>query len=196
MKRFLIALTIVLLVFCLASCACKEHTYGEWEVVTPATCLETGEDIHTCEKCDFSETRVTDATGHTFGEWTVTTPATCTAIGEEARVCSSCSHTEPRVIEAVGHIYEETEEYSFPLLTATCNQQGIVCYYCKVCQHSDSVKEVNIGYADHNWTQASCTSPSYCKWCNTIGAPASGHDWAQYDYMCSRCGEMRGMGQG
>lgn len=196
MKKFLMIFTIVLFALCLASCACKEHIYGDWEVVTSATCLESGEDIHTCEKCDFAETRVTDATGHTFGEWTATTPATCLDNGEEIHVCSSCQHTETRVVEAVGHIYEETEEYSFPLLTATCNQQGIICYYCKVCKHADSVKEVKIGYADHNWTQATCTSPSYCKWCNKIGSPKLEHNWEQYEYMCSSCGLVRGMGKG
>lgn len=47
-----------------------EHQWGEWEVVTPATCTEAGEEKRVCSVCGEVETRVIGATGHDHdGEW-------------------------------------------------------------------------------------------------------------------------------
>ena len=47
-----------------------EHQWGEWEVVTPATCTEAGEEKRECAICGEVETRVIAATGHDHdGEW-------------------------------------------------------------------------------------------------------------------------------
>ena len=83
----------------------EPHTcvFGEWEVHTPATCTEDGEERRYCE-CGEYESRTIEATGHTFGEWEVHTPATCTENGEERRYCE-CGEYESRIIEAHGHNY-------------------------------------------------------------------------------------------
>ncbi|MCH5198568.1 MAG: hypothetical protein J1E34_06645 [Oscillospiraceae bacterium] len=41
------------------------HTYGEWTVVTPATCTEVGTEQRVCGACDAAETRSIPAKGHT-----------------------------------------------------------------------------------------------------------------------------------
>lgn len=47
-----------------------DHVWGEWEVVTPATCTEAGEEKRVCSVCGEVETRVIPATGHDHGdEW-------------------------------------------------------------------------------------------------------------------------------
>lgn len=47
-----------------------EHQWGEWKVVTPATCDEAGEEQRTCALCGEVESRVIAATGHDHdGEW-------------------------------------------------------------------------------------------------------------------------------
>lgn len=78
------------------------HAYGDWSVITAATCGTKGEEKRTCS-CGASETREIAATGeHTYGAWNVTTAATCTAKGEEKRTCTGCTTPETREIAATG----------------------------------------------------------------------------------------------
>jgi hypothetical protein len=80
-----------------------DHVYGEWKVVTPATCTTEGTEESTCSVCGHTQTRAIAATGHAWGEWKVATPATCTTDGVEKRVCSACGEEETRVLTATGH---------------------------------------------------------------------------------------------
>ena len=41
-----------------------DHVYGEWKVVTPATCTTDGVEKRVCSNCGAEETRVLAATGH------------------------------------------------------------------------------------------------------------------------------------
>lgn len=54
------------------------HSFGEWEITTPATCTEAGEKTRTCE-CGATETEVIPATGHHY----------------EDGVCVDCGAEEP-----------------------------------------------------------------------------------------------------
>ena len=84
------------------------HLWGEWEVTTPATCTEAGEETRTCqrENCDApetaTETREVAALGHDFGEWIQTKAPTEDEEGEERRDCSRCDAYETRTLEALG----------------------------------------------------------------------------------------------
>ena len=81
------------------------HTWGEWEVTTPATETSTGVETRSCGVCGKTETREipklelpgTECT-HEWGEWKVTTPATETSTGVESRSCGVCGETETREI--------------------------------------------------------------------------------------------------
>lgn len=67
-----------------------EHEFGEWVVVTPASCTEKGLEERVCE-CGAKEQREIEALGHTpAAEWEVVTPATVEAAGEEVLKCSVC----------------------------------------------------------------------------------------------------------
>ena len=79
------------------------HVWGDWSVVTPATCTTAGTEERKCSHCGEVETRTIDATGHAWGDWSVVTPATCTTDGVEKRVCSNCGAEETRVLAATGH---------------------------------------------------------------------------------------------
>lgn len=72
------------------SCACGEagtdtftagtalgHSWGAWEVVTPATCTEPGAERRTCASCGTTESREIAATGHDFVD------GACAACGEK-----------------------------------------------------------------------------------------------------------------
>lgn len=83
-----------------AACA---HRFGDWQVVSPATCTADGSRQRVCTRCGAVEVQTLPATGHKFGEWTTTKEPTCTETGTEKRTCSVCSKEETRVIAALGH---------------------------------------------------------------------------------------------
>lgn len=53
------------------------HSWGDWEVVTPATCTEPGVEGRTCASCGATESREIAATGHDFVD------GACAACGEK-----------------------------------------------------------------------------------------------------------------
>lgn len=79
------------------------HSFGDWQVVSPATCTADGSRQRVCTRCGAVEVQTLPATGHKFGEWTTTKEPTCTETGTEKRICSVCSKEETRVIAALGH---------------------------------------------------------------------------------------------
>lgn len=83
-----------------AACA---HSFGDWQVVSPATCTADGSRQRVCTRCGAVEVQTLPATGHKFGEWTTTKEPTCTETGTEKRTCTVCSKEETRVIAALGH---------------------------------------------------------------------------------------------
>ena len=83
-----------------AACA---HRFGDWQVVSPATCTADGSRQRVCTRCGAVEVQTLPAAGHKFGEWTTTKKPTCTETGTEKRICTVCSKEETRVIAALGH---------------------------------------------------------------------------------------------
>lgn len=79
------------------------HSFGDWQVVSPATCTADGSRQRVCTRCAAVEVQMLPATGHKFGEWTTTKEPTCTETGTEKRTCTVCSKEETRVIAALGH---------------------------------------------------------------------------------------------
>lgn len=89
MKKIILAAFGLLLTASLAvgiaACAPHEHSFGEWEVVTPATCTEAGEERRVCSGCDEAETRPVPALGHDY------VYGVCTRCGEpQPPTDSSC----------------------------------------------------------------------------------------------------------
>ena len=78
------------------------HTYGDWVVVTPATCTTAGKKQHTCTVCGHVETQEIPATGHHWkdnGDGTYTCPD-CGAT--EGQPVNTNSALELRVVDAEG----------------------------------------------------------------------------------------------
>ena len=76
------------------------HKYGEWEVVTPATCETAGSEKQTCSECNEVKTRETKPLGHDWDEGTVTKEATCSVPGEKTFKCKRCNATKVEPILA------------------------------------------------------------------------------------------------
>ena len=80
----------------------EDHSYGDWAVVTPATCTAAGQKKRTCTKCGHEETQEIPATGHHWvdnGNGTHTCPD-CGAT--EGQPVNTNSALELRVVDAEG----------------------------------------------------------------------------------------------
>lgn len=95
-----VASSVVVTTYADDSCT---HVWGQWVMITPATCVGSGEEERVCSKCGSAEHRVVPATGvHDFTDWYLYTEATCVEKGEEKRDCINCSMSEIRAIPATG----------------------------------------------------------------------------------------------
>ena len=126
------------------------HSYGAWQVKTPAGCMTAGEERRTCS-CGQYESRAINATGHNFGEWTKVSDS------EEKRVCGTCSHTESRTVSAT-----HTHSYGSWQLTTTpgCMTAGEERSYCS-CGHFQSRPVNATGHNYGDWKvfkAATCTT--------------------------------------
>jgi hypothetical protein len=78
------------------------HTYGAWNVTTPATCAATGVGVRYCTVCDEADPDTVipiDDDAHNWNDWVIT-PATVTADGSKTRTCKlDGSHTETELGE-------------------------------------------------------------------------------------------------
>ena len=106
----------------------EEHTYGDWEITTPATCLTAGVRQMVCAVCGDTETEEIEATGHSFGGWTTVTAATCTADGTQERTCTVCGEKDTSSIAATGHNYQIVKT-----VAASCTTTGELQKKCSNC---------------------------------------------------------------
>jgi len=87
---------------CVRGDVTEDHSYGDWAVVTPATCTAAGQKKRTCTKCGHEETQEIPATGHHWkdnGDGTHTCPD-CGAT--EGQPVNTNSALELRVVDAEG----------------------------------------------------------------------------------------------
>ena len=178
------------------------HAFGQWTVVTEATCTEDGLKERVCE-CGEKESEVVEAKGHTFGEWTTTVEPTC-ADGEKKRVCSDCGHVEKEVIEAVSeHTYGEWTVVT----SATCTEKGQEKRTCDSCGEEEfrSIDALGHDYDEGQvTTEATCTEDGVktftcqregCGHSYTEVVPAKGHTFGEWevttDATCGEAGEKQ-----
>lgn len=183
------------------------HSFGDWQVVSPATCTADGSRQRVCTRCGAVEVQTLPATGHKFGAWTVTKAATCTESGISTRKCSVCSTEETMIVPSLGHSMTATAGKA-----ATCTEAGNSAYWsCSRCGKffSDAAGKTEI--AKDSWiiaalghdeatraaVAATCyasgrTAETYCKRCGMVinaGAniPATGkHTYV--NGVCTVCG--------
>lgn len=181
------------------------HSWGKWNVITPADCENDGEKQRECKHgCGEVETKTIPALGHDWTEWTVTKEATCTTDGEKQRKCNNCGEVETKVIPSEeGHKWGEWEVVK----EATCTTEGKKQRECTSCGMTITKVIDALGHSWSKWTvveEATCTEEGkeerVCNRCGekeTRTIDAIGHDisteW-EYDadshwHTCSRCVE-------
>lgn len=111
------------------------HTYGKWIIDREATCVTQGIRHKECSKCGSVQNEILGFAEHKFSDdWIVETADTCEADGEAYRSCIVCkTFTETKSIEKLGHDFSEERIEKRP----TCDEDGIVEYFCKNCGACD-----------------------------------------------------------
>ena len=127
------------------------HEYGEWYVVTDATCTEDGGCRHDCQRCDHFETEVIEATGHSLVHHEAKAP-TCTEIGWDAYdTCENCDYSTYEEIPATGHSYNTV------VTTPTCTEQG---YTTHTCHCGDSYVDSYVEATGHHHEMVDSKEPT------------------------------------
>ena len=156
MKRTVIALFLVLLlIFTFAACkgnepdnsdkdtnagtdsssgtTCTRHVYGEWEVVTPATCFEKGLEARYCLNCDLKISRLSDKAPHDSAPMP-DVAATCyldgSTGGMRCKVCSAITEQPTTISKETAHKLDTILSESHPNFSSA----GKGKFECSICK--------------------------------------------------------------
>lgn len=107
-----------------------DHTYGEWEIVTPSTCTENGVKKHACIHCGFEQTEIIEPAHEWEDSRTVDIAPSCTEQGEDSVHCRNCDERKDiKEISPKGHDWSEWKTLVEPTITS----EGKECRSCSVC---------------------------------------------------------------
>lgn len=107
-----------------------DHTYGEWEVVTPSTCTENGVKKHACIHCGFEQTGIIEPAHEWEDSRTVDIAPSCTEQGEDSVHCRNCDERKDiKELSPKGHDWSEWKTLVEPTITS----EGKACRVCSVC---------------------------------------------------------------
>lgn len=107
-----------------------DHTYGEWEIVTPSTCTENGVKKHACIHCGFEQTEIIEPAHEWEDSRTVDIAPSCTEQGEDSVHCRNCDERKDiKEISPKGHDWSEWKTLVEPTITS----EGKANRSCNVC---------------------------------------------------------------
>lgn len=107
-----------------------DHTYGEWEIVTPSTCTENGVKKHACIHCGFEQTEIIELAHEWEDSRTVDIAPSCTEQGEDSVHCRNCDERKDiKEISPKGHDWSEWKTLVEPTITS----EGKANRSCNVC---------------------------------------------------------------
>ena len=114
-----------------------KHKYGDWVVVTPATCEAKGLQERVCE-CGDKQSKEIDALGHDWDDGVVTTQATCSVPGQMTFHCrrAGCEATKVEEIKA-DHVWGEGT-----LVEGEATEAAYTLFECSVCQTAKKIEIV------------------------------------------------------
>ena len=119
-----------------------DHTPGEWETETEATCDKAGKKVQRCTECkEICNTQETKALGHTPGDWETEIEATCKAEGKRVKYCTVCKKVCAE--EKVDKLEHEPGDWEVEA-EATCEKAGKKVKHCKYCGEWLDTREIPI----------------------------------------------------
>ena len=185
----------------------NEHKFGEWTVVTPATCTEDGAKQRTCTLCESGvEDAVIEHTGHAVDtNWSSdesyhwhncancdekldsATHAGGTATETEQATCETC---DIKYGGLASHVHNHNAAVTAP----TCNDAGYTTYTCACGDVYTGDNVAALGHnmetkydADNHWTE--------CSRCGEVTSPVAhfgGEATTTEKAVCEGCGQSYG----
>lgn len=184
-KKILVCSLLCLLTLTFVGCdkTCKEHIAGEWEIVTAATCTESGLKQKKCTKCsEILETVAISVLEHTAISMEEVSP-TCTEDGKEGgKKCSICGEIleEQNIVKALGHSYA---------LDTNASTDTTLVYKCSRCNDEYTIENTGgctDGHTESNWQivkEATCTEKGLRKIvCTKCGIIIKSEEIAMVDH--------------
>lgn len=116
----------------------KEHTPGDWEVISEGKCSPEGEsvlgeEVQKCTVCGLVIGERYTQPVHDFGEWKTTKEPALGVAGEKERVCKVCGYREKETIPALEEIPEH--DHIFAADPSHCGWDK--CTVCGVTRQND-----------------------------------------------------------
>jgi hypothetical protein len=138
------------------------HTWGNWVVIVPPTCIKEGEETRTCMQggCNETETRFAaiNPNAHNWIYSPLAVVPTCTTTGSGRRECRDCHTVEDiSVIPMLPHTFVNWIQTIAP----TCRENGIetgVCFVCNTTGTRPGAPASPIFHTFVNWIQT--TAPT------------------------------------
>ena len=185
----------------------NEHKFGEWTVVTPATCTEDGAKQRTCTLCESGvEDAVIEHTGHAVDtNWSsdesyhwhncancdekldTATHAGGTATETEQATCETCG-------VKYGGLASHVHNHNAAVTAPTCNDAGYTTYTCACGDVYTGDNVAALGHsmetkydADNHWTE--------CSRCGEVTSPVAhfgGEATTTEKAVCEGCGQSYG----
>ena len=84
---------------------CESCTFGEWSVISVATCNSEGAKTRTCTVCGETEAAHIEKVACSFGEWATVNEPTTEAAGLKKRTCTVCGAAETEEIAKLAPVY-------------------------------------------------------------------------------------------
>lgn len=132
------------------------HSFGEWNVVKAATCIEEGKSTRFCSICSETEEIVVEKNDVHTVVINAAVAATCKNTGlTEGSYCSACKKilVEQTIIPITSNHTPVTD----PAVSATCNKTGLTeGSHCAVCNQVLTSQNL-VSVIDHIYVNEKCT---------------------------------------
>lgn len=185
----------------------KGHLWDDGTVKKEPTCVEKGEKVYTCFRCNATKTEKLEAVGHKWNDKETTDlKATCTTSGRKSIHCSVCDEIQDgsqQIIPALGHNWSEGVIEK----KATCTEKGMQIVTCLRCgkEKEEEIPAVGHAVVRDEEIPATCetdgkTEGNHCSVCGKILTeqkiiPATGHKEVKDTAVAATC-EKDGLTEG
>ena len=185
----------------------KGHLWDDGTVKKEPTCVEKGEKVYTCFRCNETRSEKLEAVGHKWNDKETTDlKATCTTSGRKSIHCSVCDEIQDgsqQIIPALGHNWSEGVIEK----KETCTEKGMQIVTCLRCgkEKEEEIPAVGHAVVRDEEIPATCeadgkTEGNHCSVCGKILTeqkiiPATGHKEVKDTAVAATC-EKDGLTEG
>ena len=179
------------------------HKGSIGEVITPATCTQTGQSRNICDLCGEEYIYEIPVADHSYDDGEVTREAICMTNGELTYTCTVCGDFYTESIPAPGHRYDY--DHMTIVDPPTCTQKGTRETFCLDCgdrwfgeapalghDYSEVVPVYDENGWHHDWKCVRCDSVEKTESCTFDGGSvvkeASLDDFGTTKHTCTVCG--------